>query len=90
MLYRTLYFPENPKAEYQRVSGRWYKRAIGSNDVFVPVAEANQKYMESYFSKRYGFLYQYSNQAKIGAVALLSLGVFAYLKFYRKSGVPKV
>ena len=90
MLYRTLYFPENPKAEYQRIGGRWYKRAIGTNDVFVPVAKEYQKYMESYFQKRYGFLFQYSNKAKIGAVALLGLGVYAYFKFYRKVGVSKV
>lgn len=90
MLYRTFYLPDNPKAEYQRRGGRWYKRAIGTKDVFTPVADKNQAYMESYFSKRYGFLYQYTPTAKLGAIAIVGLGVFAYLKFYKKSGISKV
>lgn len=90
MLYQTFHLTQNPNREYQRRGGVWYYRTIGTKEVFVPVAEKNQAYMESYFSKRYGFLYQYSTPAKIGAVALIGLGVFAYIKFFKKSGVPKV
>lgn len=91
MLYQTFHLPQNPKSEYQRRGGVWYKRANGTNDVFVPVDAKNQDYMESYFSKRYGFLYQYSTQAKLGAVAILGIAVFTYYKFFVKSGrVSKV
>jgi len=90
MLYQTFHLEQNPQSEYQRRGGIWYKRQVGTNDIFVPVADKNQKWMTSYFSKRYGFLYQYSLPAKIGAVAIVGIGVFAYLKFFRKSGVPKV
>lgn len=90
MLYRTLYLPDNPKAEYQRRQGRWYKRAIGTNDIFLPVDQKNQSFMESYFSKKYGFLYQYSLNAKLGAVALIGVGIIAYLKFSKKGGISKV
>jgi hypothetical protein len=90
MLYRTLYLPTNPKAEYQRRNGVWYKRAIGTNDVFFPVAEQSQSFMESYFSKRYGFLYQYSTNAKIGLGVVVLLGVYSYIKFRKKSGISKL
>jgi hypothetical protein len=90
MIYQTFHLEQNPQAEYQRRQGVWYKRGIGSSDVFVPVAKENQKFMESYFSKRYGFLYQYSNSAKIGAVALVGLGIYAYIKYIKKRGVSKV
>ena len=90
MLYKTFHLPQNPQSEYQRRGGVWYKRANGTNDIFLPVADQNQAFMESYFSKRYGFLYQYSAKAKIGAVALIGIGVYAYLKFFRKSGISKV
>jgi hypothetical protein len=90
MLYQTFHLQTNPNSEYQRRGGVWYKRAIGTNEVFVPVADKNQSFMESYFSKRYGFLYQYSMTAKIGAVAILLLGVYSYTKFSKKSGVSKL
>ena len=75
MIYQTFHLQQNPQAEYQRRGGIWYKRRIGTNDPFEPVADKNQQYMESYFSKRYGFLFQYSNQAKIGAVVLLGVSI---------------
>jgi hypothetical protein len=90
MLYQTFHLPQNPSREYQRRGGVWYYRAVGTNDVFLPVADKNQAYMESYFSKRYGFLYQYSLPAKLGAVAIIGIGIFAYIKFVKKSGVSKV
>ncbi len=90
MIYKTFYLPTNQKAEYQRRGGVWYKRAIGTNDVFLPVADKSQEFMESYFSKRYGILYQYTIQAKIGAVAILMIGVYSFLKINKKSGISKI
>lgn len=89
MLYQTFHLPQNPSREYQRRGGVWYYRANGSNDVFVPVDKKNQSFMESYFSKRYGFLYQYSTKAKVGAVAIVLIGIYAVIKL-RKRGVSKL
>lgn len=90
MLYQTFHLPQNPQREYQRRGGVWYYRKIGSNDVYLQVDQKNQAYMESYFSKRYGFLYQYSLNAKIGAVAVVLLGIYGIYKLKQKSGLSKL
>jgi hypothetical protein len=90
MLYQTFHLPQNPSREYQRRGGVWYWRSNGTKDVFLPVAKENQEYMESYFSKRYGFLYQYSTPAKVGGVAIVLLGVYAVIKFGKNRGVSKL
>jgi hypothetical protein len=90
MIYQTFYSKDNPKAEYQRRGGVWYKRAIGTNEVFVPVANEYQQHLESTFKKKFGILFQYSTQAKIGAVVLLIGGYIAYRKFLKKNGISKL
>jgi len=88
-MYQTFHLPQNPTREYQRRGGVWYYRTVGTNDIFLPVADKNQNFMESYFSKRYGFLFQYSTKAKIGGVVLLAVGIYAVIKL-KKRGFPKL
>jgi hypothetical protein len=75
-LYRTLYFKDNPDAEYQyRGIGRWYKRKKDSNQEWYKVDREQQKYLQSYF-KDSGRFFNYSTTAKLGA--LLIVGVVSY------------
>jgi len=89
MLYQTFHLPQNPTREYQRRGGVWYWRTVGSKNPFVPVAKENQNFMESYFSKRYGFLYQFSPTAKLGAIVIVALGIYGVIKF-KKRGISKL
>jgi hypothetical protein len=81
-IYQTLYNSDNKNAEYQKRGKTWYKRKKGSDEKWYKVdsqyfANLNSKYKDA------PFLYNYTTTAKVGAAALLVLGVyFTYKKFY--------
>lgn len=78
-LYKTLYFKDNPDAEYQyRGNGNWYKRKKGSKQDWYKVNSDQVKNLETYFKGSSRF-YNYSTIAKVGGVlVLLTVGVIAY------------
>jgi hypothetical protein len=90
MIYQTFYSKDNPKTEYQKRSGVWYKRAIGTNEVFIPVDKKYQQNLDNKFKKKFGLFFQYSTQAKVGAVVLLIGGFIAYRKYFKKNGISKL
>ena len=78
-LYKTLYFKDNPDAEYQyRGIGKWYKRKKGSDQKWYKVDSDQIKYLQNYF-KDNGRFFNYSTVAKVGGLlVLLTTAVVVY------------
>jgi hypothetical protein len=78
-LYKTLTYPDNPDAEYQRRKGVWYKRKKNSKGEWYLVTKDKVGIIERYFENRKP-LYFYNDKLLITSVALLGLTYFIYLK----------
>jgi hypothetical protein len=84
MLYKTLYFKGNPSAEYQKRGGVWYKRPLGSREVWYKLDPKGSDILNNaYIGKNP--LYFYSNTVLIGGVALIgALGYLAYKRYGKR------
>jgi hypothetical protein len=81
-LYKTLYYKDNPDAEYQyRGIGKWYKRKKGSDQKWYKVDSDQIKYLQSYF-KNNGHFFNYSATAKIGGIVVLVATLYFVNKKY--------
>lgn len=80
-IYKTVYYPANPKAEYQKQGKMWVKRAKGSKGEFYAVEVDNGKILDKEFAQR-GSLYFYNDTLKIG-LGLAVVGIVYLL--YRKT-----
>ena len=81
MLYKTLYLNANPNAEYQRRKGTWFKRAIGSKEMWRKVDRNGQNVLNNVYAGK-NALFFYSNTALLLGASAIGLVAFMY---YRKS-----
>ncbi len=87
MLYKTIYFSGNPSAEYQKRGGVWYKRTLGSREVWYKVDPKGAGVLNNAYKSK-NPLYYYSNTVLIGGVALI--GALGYLAYKRYGKTPIV
>lgn len=89
MLYKTLYLNNNPNAEYQRRNGLWFKRAIGSKEMWRKVDGSGQQVLNNAYQGK-NALFFYSNTALLGgALAIGLVGLMIYRKRKGLSLLPK-
>jgi hypothetical protein len=88
-VYKTLYNPSNPKAEYQKQSGVWVKRLKGSKLEWNALDPDGTKVLDGVYKSK-GSLFFYSDTLKYGSLALiLGIGFYAYIKLGKKNGAIK-
>lgn len=81
MIYRTLYYEENPFFDYQYKKGAFYKREHGSKDKWYKVDPDGQKKLQKYFSNKMSTpIWNISPIAILGGSALLILGAYVAYK----------
>jgi len=84
-VYKTLYNPSNPNAEYQKQSGVWVKRLKGSKKEWVALDPSGASVLNNLYKSK-GNLFFYSDTLKYGSLALiLGIGFYAYTKFGKKN-----
>jgi hypothetical protein len=87
MIYKTLYLKNNPNAEYQRRNGVWYKRKIGSKEMWYKVEQNGQQTLNNVYQGK-SPLFFYSNLSLFaGALVLGYIGYWAYKKYKSKQTV---
>jgi len=80
-VYKTLYNPYNPNAEYQKQHGVWVKRLKGSKGAWNTLDPDGAKILDKLFKGK-GKLFFYSDTLKYGSIAIiLGIGIYAYTKF---------
>lgn len=77
MLYKTLYLANNPNAEYQRRGAVWFKRPIGSKQMWIKVDANGQQVLNNVYQGK-NALFFYSNTALIGGALLIGLAGYMY------------
>lgn len=81
-LYQTLYFKDNPDAEYQyRGLGKWYKRKKGSNQKWYKVDASQIDNLKRAFAGN-GRFFNYSTAAKVGGIVVLAATLYFVNKKY--------
>jgi len=83
-IYKTVYYPKNPKAEYQKQGKHWVKRAKGSKSAFYDVEADNALLLDKHFANK-GALYFYTDAFKV-SVGIAIAGII-YFGFIKKFGV---
>lgn len=84
MLYKTLFLKNNPNAEYQRRKGVWYKRPIGSKQMWYKVDSNGQQVLSNVFQGK-NALFFYSNTAIVGGALLI--GLAGYMFWRKRQGL---
>jgi hypothetical protein len=84
MLYKTLYLANNPNAEYQRRNGVWFKRPIGTKQIWVKVNTEGQRILSNVYKDKNALFY-YSNTALILGVS--AIGLLGYMYYRKKKGL---
>ena len=84
-VYKTLYNPSNPKAEYQKQSGVWVKRLKGSKLEWNALDPSGASVLNNLYKSK-GSLFFYSDTLKYGSLVLvLGIGFYAYIKLGKKN-----
>jgi hypothetical protein len=85
MLYKTLYLKANPNAEYQRRNGVWWKRKIGTKEMWYKVDTKGQQVLNNVYQGKSPLFY-YSNTALLGGVICVAFIGYAVLR--KQKGLP--
>ena len=82
-VYKTLYFSGNPNAEYQKRSGKWYKRKKSSTDNWELVDKQHWASLEK--ENKQGILFNITSPVKIIAVVgVVGLSYYFYKRYLKK------
>ena len=77
-MYKTLYLQGNPNFEYQKRKGVWFRRPIGTKDVWSKPDANGVKVLNEVFANKPAIFF-YSKNVFIGGVVLLGIvGYYIY------------
>jgi len=83
-MYKTLYVKYNPNYEYQRQNGVWFKRLIGTKEMWIKVDAKGQDILNKGFKDK-NIIFFYSDYFLVGSALVISvLSYLAYTKLYKK------